>query len=156
MFPVAKQSSRPDDGRVVSNLICQALSGRNVTIYGDGTQTRSFCYVSDMVDGLIRLMESETEALEPINLGNPEERSVNELLDAVLEIVGRDVEVSYLPLPMDDPRRRKPDIARATALLDWQPQMSLVKGLARTCAWFAEEICSDNPASSGAVSVAAE
>ena len=109
-----------------------------------------------MVDGLIRLMESETEALEPINLGNPEERSVNELLDAVLEIVGRDVEVSYLPLPMDDPRRRKPDIARATALLDWQPQMSLVKGLARTCAWFAEEICNDNPASSGAVSVAAE
>ena len=130
----------PDDGRVVSNLICQALSGRDVTIYGDGSQTRSFCYVSDMVDGLIRLMESDIDGLEPINLGNPEERTVNELLDAILALVDRSVTVTNLPLPVDDPRRRRPDISRAEARLGWRPRMPLAEGLARTCAWFAEEI----------------
>ena len=130
----------PDDGRVVSNLICQALSGREVTIYGDGSQTRSFCYVADMVDGLIRLMESETEALEPVNLGNPDERTVRELLDAVLVLTGRSAKVTHLPLPVDDPRRRRPDISRAEARLGWRPRTSLEDGLARTCAWFAEEI----------------
>ncbi|MDT8757681.1 SDR family oxidoreductase [Sphingomonas psychrotolerans] len=130
----------PDDGRVVSNLICQALSGREVTIYGDGSQTRSFCYVSDMVDGLIRLMESDIDGLEPINLGNPEERTVNELLDAILALVDRPVSVTNLPLPVDDPRRRRPDISRAESRLGWRPRMPLSEGLARTCAWFAEEI----------------
>jgi nucleoside-diphosphate-sugar epimerase/spore maturation protein CgeB len=130
----------PDDGRVVSNLICQALSGREVTIYGDGSQTRSFCYVSDMVDGLIRLMESDIDGLEPINLGNPEERTVNELLEAILALVDRPVSVTNLPLPVDDPRRRRPDISRAEARLGWRPRMPLSEGLARTCAWFAEEI----------------
>ena len=130
----------PDDGRVVSNLICQALSGRNVTIYGDGSQTRSFCYVSDMVDGLIRLMESEVDGLEPINLGNPEERTVNALLEMILAVIDQPVTVKQLPLPVDDPRRRRPDISRAEAQLGWYPRMSLAEGLARTCAWFADEI----------------
>ncbi|WP_338061603.1 bifunctional glycosyltransferase/UDP-glucuronate decarboxylase [Sphingomonas pollutisoli] len=130
----------PDDGRVVSNLICQALSGRKVTIYGDGSQTRSFCYVSDMVEGLIRLMESDADGLEPTNLGNPEERTLTELLDEILAVTGGPVAIDYLPLPVDDPRRRRPDISRAQALLGWQPRVSLAEGLARTCAWFAEEI----------------
>jgi nucleoside-diphosphate-sugar epimerase/spore maturation protein CgeB len=135
----------PDDGRVVSNLVCQSLSGRTVTIYGDGSQTRSFCYVSDMVDGLIRLMESDLEVLEPINIGNPEERSMGELLDEILAIVDRPVTVEHLPLPVDDPRRRRPDITKAQALLGWQPRTPLAEGLAKTCAWFAEEIGADQP-----------
>lgn len=146
----------PDDGRVVSNLICQALSGREVTIYGDGSQTRSFCYVSDMVDGLIALMESDFDGLEPVNLGNPEERSVRELLATILQLVDRPVRVSHRPLPADDPRRRRPEIARAQALLGWQPRTSLAEGLALTCAWFAQEIgaCECNEAPS--LRVAAE
>jgi nucleoside-diphosphate-sugar epimerase len=144
----------PDDGRVVSNLICQALSGRNVTIYGDGSQTRSFCYVSDMVDGLIRLMESDVDGLEPINLGNPEERTVNELLEMILAVIDQPVTVTHLPLPVDDPRRRRPDISRAEAQLGWQPRMSLAEGLAHTCAWFAEEI--DAAETEDVLTVAAE
>lgn len=130
----------PDDGRVVSNLICQALSGRPITIYGDGTQTRSFCYVSDLVDGLMRLMESEIDGMEPINLGNPNEMTVNELLDHVVALTGTGAGVEYRPLPVDDPRRRRPDISRAAALLGWEPRVDLREGLERTCAWFAEEL----------------
>ena len=140
IFNTYGPNMHPDDGRVVSNLICQALSGREVTIYGDGSQTRSFCYVSDMVAGLIALMEGDITGLEPINLGNPEERTVGELLDAVLEHVGRPVTVTHLPLPIDDPRRRRPDISRAQTQLGWEPRMPLSEGLARTCAWFAAEI----------------
>jgi len=125
---------------VVSNLICQALSGRPVTIYGDGTQTRSFCYVSDMVQGLIALMESDAVDMEPVNLGNPDERMVNELLSYILGILGTVPKIEYRPLPIDDPRRRRPEIARARELLRWQPRTPLLEGLARTCAWFAEEI----------------
>jgi len=145
----------PDDGRVVSNLLCQVLSGREVTIYGDGSQTRSFCYVSDMVEGLIALMESAVDGLEPINLGNPEERTVNELLGVISVLVGRPVAVRYLPLPVDDPRRRRPDIARAKALLGWQPRVPLAEGLARSAAWFAEEIGSCGIPAALAVPVAA-
>ncbi|WP_313931886.1 bifunctional glycosyltransferase/UDP-glucuronate decarboxylase [Sphingomonas sp. BAUL-RG-20F-R05-02] len=130
----------PDDGRVVSNLICQALSGTNITIYGDGSQTRSFCYVSDLVDGLMRLMESDINGLEPINLGNPNELTINDLLDRVIAMTGTEATVTRLPLPIDDPRRRKPDIGRAKALLGWEPRVDLATGLERTCAWFAEEI----------------
>ncbi|MFC0304936.1 SDR family oxidoreductase [Sphingomonas sp. C8-2] len=130
----------PDDGRVVSNLICQALSGNDITIYGDGTQTRSFCYVSDMVEGLIALMESEQVQAEPINLGNPNEISVNELLTHILALTGSDADVVHRSLPVDDPRRRRPDISRAQRLLGWQPRVSLEEGLAATCAWFAGEI----------------
>ena len=130
----------PDDGRVVSNLICQALSGRDITIYGDGSQTRSFCYVSDLVDGLIRLMESDLDGGEPVNLGNPNEITVNELLELILSITGINSRVKYLPLPVDDPRRRRPDTSRATAVLGWEPKVDLHSGLSRTCAWYAEEL----------------
>jgi nucleoside-diphosphate-sugar epimerase len=130
----------PDDGRVVSNLICQALSGRDITIYGDGSQTRSFCYVSDMVDGLIRLMEAEIDGLEPVNLGNPNEMTVNTLLEHILAITGVNARTEYLPLPIDDPRRRRPDIGRAQAVLGWAPRVDLREGLEATCAWFAQEI----------------
>nr|WP_199183780.1 UDP-glucuronic acid decarboxylase family protein [Novosphingobium sp. HII-3] len=146
----------PDDGRVVSNLICQALSGRDVTIYGDGTQTRSFCYVSDMVEGLIALMESDIDGLEPINLGNPEERTVSELLEAIVDLVDRPVTVTHLPLPVDDPRRRRPDISRAQAQLGWTPRTPLHEGLALTCAWFAEEIGATPSEDQPTISVAAE
>lgn len=135
----------PDDGRVISNLICQALSDRPITIYGDGSQTRSFCYVSDMVDGLIRLMESDIPALQfqPVNLGNPTELTVRELAGRVVEMTGTRNEVAYLPLPEDDPRRRRPDIGRAKELLGWEPTVALADGLAKTCAWFAEELAAE-------------
>ncbi|HVF94637.1 MAG TPA: UDP-glucuronic acid decarboxylase family protein [Sphingomonas sp.] len=130
----------PDDGRVVSNLICQALSGNDITIYGDGSQTRSFCYVSDMVDALIRLMESDIDGSEPVNLGNPVELTVRELAERVIEMTGTRADVIYQPLPIDDPRRRRPDISRATAQLGWTPRVSIEDGLERTCAWFAAEL----------------
>ena len=130
----------PGDGRVVSNLICQALSGRDITVYGDGSQTRSFCYVDDMVEGLLRLMEQDDDPAGPVNLGNPYEMTVNELLDVILALTGRDAEVTFKPLPEDDPRRRKPDITRALTLLGWSPKVSLEQGLAATCAWFAAEL----------------
>ena len=126
----------PDDGRVVSNLICQALSGKPITVYGDGSQTRSFCYVSDMVEGLIRLMESEIDAMEPVNLGNPNEMTILQLVDCVTGLIGTSGEVVHEPLPQDDPRRRRPDITRARTLLGWEPQVALRDGLERTCAWF--------------------
>jgi UDP-glucuronate decarboxylase len=130
----------PGDGRVVSNLICQALTGRDITVYGDGTQTRSFCYVSDMVRGLIALMESDIDGLEPVNIGNPDEFTINELLDMVLELVPTTGKVVNAPLPQDDPRRRRPDITRARDVLGWSPRVSLSEGLPMTAEWFAEEV----------------
>ena len=130
----------PDDGRVVSNLICQALSDRDITIYGDGTQTRSFCYVADMVDALTALMESDIDGLEPVNVGNPVELTVSDLADRVVALTGTRNRVVYRPLPQDDPRRRRPDISRAKALLGWEPRVDLAEGLERTCAWFAQEL----------------
>ena len=130
----------PDDGRVVSNLICQALSGREITIYGDGSQTRSFCYVSDMVDGLIGLMESEEASGGPVNLGNPNELTVAELLAEVIAVTGSNGPVVHRPLPVDDPRRRRPDISRAHDLLGWEPKIGLEEGLRRTHDWFAREL----------------
>ena len=130
----------PDDGRVVSNLICQALSGRDITLYGDGSQTRSFCYVSDMVDALIALMESEGDGMEPVNVGNPVELTVKELADRVVALTGTRNRVVHRPLPQDDPRRRRPDISRAKALLGWEPRVPLAEGLQKTCAWFAQEL----------------
>jgi UDP-glucuronate decarboxylase len=130
----------PDDGRVVSNLICQALSGSDITVYGDGSQTRSFCYVADMVDGLMKLMESEGHDLVPVNLGNPHEMTINELLGHVLALTGSKAKVAHLPLPIDDPRRRRPDISRAQEMLGWSPRTPLSEGLQTTCAWFAEAL----------------
>ncbi len=130
----------PRDGRVVSNLICQTLRGEQLTIYGDGSQTRSFCYVSDMVDGLMALMESEIDPMLPVNLGNPAEITVRALLDQIVALSGAPAQIVHMPLPVDDPRRRRPDISRAAELLDWRPRVALSEGLARTWAWFANEV----------------
>jgi len=126
----------PDDGRVVSNFIMQALQGRDITIYGDGSQTRSFCYVDDLVDGLIRLMESDDEVTGPVNLGNPGEFSIRELAEKVIAQVGSGSELIYEPLPEDDPTQRQPDISLARELLGWQPKVSLAEGLPRTVEYF--------------------
>ncbi len=131
----------PDDGRVVSNFVVQALRGDALTIYGDGSQTRSFCYVDDMVEGLIRLMASNEKM--PVNLGNPGEFTMLELAKLVLAKTGSAVPMTYLPLPQDDPRQRRPDIARARGLLGWQPVVPLDLGLDRTIAWFAERVRAD-------------
>ena len=130
---------RPDDGRVVSNVICQALAGDDITVYGDGAQTRSFCYVSDLVDGLMRLMDSEPSPGAPVNLGNPNELTVSDLVDRVIRLTGTRSKIVHKPLPVDDPRRRKPDIARAKAILGWEPKVGLQEGLEATAAWFADE-----------------
>jgi UDP-glucuronate decarboxylase len=128
------------DGRVVSNFIVQALRGDPITIYGDGSQTRSFCYVDDLVEGLIRLMESDDTVTGPINLGNPQEFSMRELAQKVLAITSSKSQLEHQPLPVDDPRQRQPDIARARALLDWTPKVPLDEGLARTAASLLERL----------------
>ena len=125
---------RADDGRVVPNFINQAIRGRDITVYGDGTQTRSFCYVSDLVDGLYRLMMSDL--VEPVNLGNPEEMSVLDFARAVIKVTGSDSKIIFKELPPDDPRVRRPDISRAYDLLGWQPEIRLEEGLKRTIAYF--------------------
>jgi UDP-glucuronate decarboxylase len=132
-----------DDGRVVSNFIVQALRGEELTIYGDGTQTRSFCYVSDLVDGLIRLMNAEADDIHlPVNLGNPGEFTMKELADEVGQAAGKTVRVKYLPLPEDDPKQRKPNIERAKKLLAWEPRVPLAEGLKKTVAYFAQRVSS--------------
>jgi len=126
----------PHDGRVVSNFILQALRGEDVTIYGDGSQSRSFCYADDMVDGLIRLMETPDEATGPVNLGNPGEFTILELAEQVLALTGSSSKLRFEPLPQDDPRQRKPDIELARRLLDWEPTVPLTDGLKRTVPYF--------------------
>jgi UDP-glucuronate decarboxylase len=128
----------PNDGRVVSNFIVQALQGRDITIYGDGSQTRSFCYVDDLVDGLIRLMESEQGVIGPINLGNPGEFSIKELAEKVVALTSSGSEIIYEPLPEDDPTQRKPDITQAREKLGWEPGVALDEGLPRTIEYFRE------------------
>jgi UDP-glucuronate decarboxylase len=129
----------PDDGRVVSNFIVQALKGESLTVYGDGSQTRSFCYVSDLVEGLIGMMEQD-EAAGPVNLGNPREFTIAELADLVLQYTGAASGIDRRPLPADDPVRRKPDIARAQELLGWEPTVPLEEGLRHTVEYFAERL----------------
>ncbi|MFH5923589.1 UDP-glucuronic acid decarboxylase family protein [Roseomonas sp. SXEYE002] len=129
-----------DDGRVVSNVICQALASEDITIYGDGSQTRSFCYVDDLVDGLARLMACGTEPPGAVNLGNPVELTVLDLAERVLTLTGSRSRIVHRPLPVDDPRRRRPDISRAKALLGWVPRVSLQAGLEATVAWFRREM----------------
>jgi len=126
----------PNDGRVVSNFIVQALCGDPITIYGDGEQTRSFCYVDDLIEGIVRLMETPDSVTRPINLGNPGEFTVGELARQVLELTGSKSELRHLPLPQDDPVRRQPDIALARKALDWEPRTPLSEGLPRTIAYF--------------------
>jgi len=126
----------PNDGRVVSNFIVQALRGEDITIYGDGSQTRSFCYIDDLVEGLVRLMNSEEELTGPINLGNPNECTIVELAELVLELVKSHSKLVRRPLPQDDPRQRQPDIALARDGLGWAPRVALRDGLAETVSYF--------------------
>jgi UDP-glucuronate decarboxylase len=120
-----------DDGRVVSNFVVQALRGESLTLYGEGQQTRSFCYVTDLLEGLIRLMNTD-DIHEPVNLGNPGEFTIKQLGEEVIKIVGNDCGFKYLPLPQDDPKQRKPDITRAQNLLGWNPTIPLHEGLVKT------------------------
>jgi dTDP-glucose 4,6-dehydratase len=126
------------DGRVISNFLRQALAGDDLTIYGDGSQTRSFCYVSDQIEGQLRLMHSNEHL--PVNLGNPEEFTILECAQAVLAITGSQSRVTFEPLPQDDPKHRRPDITRARELLDWEPKVGLPEGLRRTLPWFRQEM----------------
>ena len=126
----------PNDGRVISNLIMQALQSRPVTIYGDGSQTRSFCYVDDMIDALIRFMNTPSDAVGPLNLGNPTECSILDLATTIIEMTKSGSRVVFEGLPPDDPRQRKPDIGQAMRLLGWSPTTSLREGLSRTIAYF--------------------
>jgi UDP-glucuronate decarboxylase len=130
-----------NDGRVVSNFIVQALRGNELTIYGDGKQTRSFCYVSDLVDGLVRLMEAVAEDIHlPVNIGNPGEFTMNELAEEVGKATGKAIRIKYLPLPADDPKQRQPNISRAKKLLRWEPKVPLAEGLRKAVAYFAQRI----------------
>ena len=129
---------QPDDGRVVSNFIVQALRGEDLTIYGDGAQTRAFCYVDDMVEGLLRLSRTGFDVSGPVNLGNPSETTVRQLAETVIAMTGSTAAVVSQPLPEDDPRQRCPDITLAKELLDWEPTVDLEQGLTRTIAYFAE------------------
>jgi UDP-glucuronate decarboxylase len=130
----------PEDGRVVSNFIVQALRGEPITIYGDGNQTRSFCYVDDLIEGFLKLMESDAEVSGPVNLGNPGEFTVRELAEIVIEMTGSRSELVNRPLPVDDPQQRRPDISRAKQMLDWQPKIALREGLEKTIAYFRERL----------------
>ena len=126
----------PNDGRVVSNFIVQALKGENITIYGDGQQTRAFCYVDDLIEGFIRLMDTTPGFTGPVNLGNPGEFTMLELAEKVLQIVGGHSKLVFQPLPADDPKQRKPDIGLARSQLGWEPQVRLDDGLKKTAAYF--------------------
>ncbi len=128
----------PADGRVVSNFIMQALRGEDITIYGDGSQTRSFCYVDDLIGGLIKLMDSRQDFSGPVNIGNPVEFSIRELAELVIEMTGSRAKLVQLPLPSDDPTQRRPDISLAQRELDWSPQVALREGLDKTIAYFGQ------------------
>ena len=126
----------PNDGRVVSNFIVQALKGDNITIYGDGMQTRSFCYVDDLIEGFVRLMNSPAEISGPVNLGNPGEFTIKELAEQIIDMTGSKSKLSFEPLPQDDPMQRKPDISLAKKLLNWEPRMELRSGLQKAIEYF--------------------
>jgi dTDP-glucose 4,6-dehydratase len=131
-------SMRANDGRVVSNFLVQALEGKPLTVYGDGSQTRSFCYVDDQVHGILALLDSDVTG--PVNVGNPSEFTVRELAELVLEVTGSESDVVYAPLPVDDPTQRRPDITLARQQLGWEPDVPLRQGLERTAAWFRENL----------------
>lgn len=140
----------PNDGRVVSNFIVQALRDRPITLYGDGSQTRAFCYVDDLIDGFVRLMASPDDMTGPVNLGNPAEFTIRELAEQIIALTGSRSRIVHEPLPADDPRQRKPDIALARAALGWEPAVPLADGLVKTIAYFAELL--DAPAEAPAQS----
>jgi UDP-glucuronate decarboxylase len=128
--------THPNDGRVVSSFIVQALLNRDLTVFGEGLQTRSFCYVDDLTSGLIRMMDSPSNVLGPINLGNPQEFTISELANLILQLTGSRSKIVHRPLPEDDPKQRRPDISEAQRLLDWAPTVPLKKGLEATIAYF--------------------
>jgi UDP-glucuronate decarboxylase len=130
----------PQDGRVVSNFIVQALQGKPITIYGDGSQTRSFCYVDDLIEGFIRLMDAPDTVTGPVNIGNPGEFTIRQLAEIVIEMTGSRSEIVQMPLPQDDPLQRRPDITKARELLGWEPTIPLREGLARTIAYFEKKL----------------
>jgi UDP-glucuronate decarboxylase len=130
----------PNDGRVVSNFIVQALQGQDITIYGRGEQTRSFCYIDDLVDGMIKMMDSGDDVIGPINMGNPRELTIIELAEKILSLVGGKSKLVFKPLPGDDPKQRQPNISKAKSELGWEPKVSLEDGLARTIDYFRQQI----------------
>jgi UDP-glucuronate decarboxylase len=136
IFNTYGPNMQAEDGRVVSNFIVQALRGEDITIFGDGLQTRSFCYVDDMVEALLRLMDNPENSTGPVNLGNPAERSIRDIADAVLRLTGSRSQIVLHPLPVDDPRQRQPDIREARRLLGWEPVTALEEGLQRTIDYF--------------------
>lgn len=138
IFNTYGPNMNPRDGRVVSNFIVQALKGEDITVYGDGTQTRSFCYVDDLVEGMVRMMNSREDFTGPVNLGNPGEFTMLELADKVISLTGSNSKIVYKPLPQDDPTQRKPVIELAKKELDWQPTVALEEGLKRTIRYFAD------------------
>jgi dTDP-glucose 4,6-dehydratase len=138
IFNTYGPNMRPDDGRVVSNFLCQALTGKPITIYGDGSQTRSFTYVDDEVRGFLALLDSDV--VGPTNIGNPNEFTVRQLAELVLEVTRSSSELILEPLPVDDPTQRKPDITRASSLLGWEPRIELREGLEKTAAWFRDVV----------------
>jgi UDP-glucuronate decarboxylase len=135
----------PNDGRVVSNFIVQALSGEDITVYGDGQQTRSFCYVDDLIEGFIRLMDSEAAITGPVNLGNPKEFSIGELAEIVIRLTNSKSKILHKPLPQDDPRQRQPDITLARRELGWQPAIALEEGLRNTINYFDQLLAREVP-----------
>lgn len=137
IFNTYGPNMHPNDGRVVSNFIIQALQGQDITIYGNGSQTRSFCYVDDLIEGFVRMMESTDKSITgPINLGNPCEFTIKELAQRVIELTGSKSKIIFMPLPSDDPKQRQPDISKAKELLNWEPQVPLEQGLIRTIDYF--------------------
>ena len=128
----------PDDGRVVSNFILQALKGEDITVYGDGSQTRSFCYVDDLIDGIVKMMDSNLS--EPVNLGNPTERTILDFAKLIIEFTETKSKIIYKPLPSDDPTKRRPDITLAQTKLNWTPKVDINEGLKKTVAYFKELI----------------
>jgi UDP-glucuronate decarboxylase len=148
IFNTYGPNMHPNDGRVVSNFIMQALQNQPITLYGDGQQTRSFCYVSDLVDGLVRLMNSAPDVTGPINLGNPGEFTIRELAEQIIELTGSRSKLVQKPLPSDDPKQRQPEITRAKTVLGWQPKVALRRGLGLTIPYF-EQVLSDGRAKPG-------
>ena len=140
IFNTYGPNMHPSDGRVVSNFIIQALKGEDITIYGDGSQTRSFCYVDELIDGFIRLMASDDSFTGPVNLGNPVEFTIRELAEKVIEMTGSTSKLSFKPLPQDDPKQRQPDITLAKKELGWEPVIKLEQGLEKTIQYFADLI----------------
>lgn len=130
----------PRDGRVVSSFVVQALKNEDITIFGDGSQTRSFCYVDDLIEAFIRLMGSDSELVGPVNIGNPHEFTILELAEKVIELTGSSSRIEHKPLPQDDPKQRRPDISLARSALDWEPKIQLEEGLRKTIAYFVESL----------------